>query len=56
MIEESEDNQNVYLAMHIPQVQRQCGSNDCGVFAIAFALHAALGHSVGDIIHLIKAR
>ena len=35
--------------MHIPQVQRQCGSNDCGVFAIAFALHAALGHCVGDI-------
>ena len=34
--------------MHIPQVQRQCGSNDCGVFAIAFALHAALGHCVGD--------
>ena len=49
MIEESDDNQNAYLAVHIPQVQRQCGSNDCGVFAIAFALHAALGHCVGDI-------
>ena len=49
MIEESDDNQNAYLAVHIPQVQRQCGSNDCGVFAIAFALHAALGHCVGNI-------
>ena len=49
MIEESDDDQNAYLAVHIPQVQRQCGSNDCGVVAIAFALHAALGHCVGDI-------
>ena len=50
MIEESPDKQNAYLAVHIPHIQRQCGSNDCGVFAIAFALHAAaLGQCVGDI-------
>ena len=62
MIEKSNEKQNAYLAVHIPQVQRQCGSNDCGVFAIAFALHAALGKCVGDItfdqskmrIHLLE--
>ena len=62
MIEESNEKQNAYLAVHIPQVQRQCGSNGCGVFAIAFALHAAPGHCVGDItfdqskmrIHLLE--
>ena len=49
MIEESNEKQNAYLAVHIPQVQRQCGSNGCSVFAIVFALHAALGQCVGDI-------
>ena len=47
MIEESDDKQNASIAVHIPQVQRQCASNDCGVFAIAFAHY--MWHLVGDI-------
>ena len=33
---------------HIP-VQLQRGTSDCGLFAIAFALHAALGDDLRDI-------
>ena len=35
--------------MQIPPVQQQNGSNDCGLFAIAFALHAALGDNVEEL-------
>ena len=49
MIEQRKGKQNAFLAVHIPQVQRQSGSNDCGVFAIAFALHAALGQCIGEL-------
>ena len=49
LIEHRKGKQNAYLAVHIPQVQRQSGSNDCGVFAIAFALHAALGQCIGEL-------
>ena len=38
-----------HLIAHIPPVQQQKGSNDCGVYAIAFAVHAALGD---DVKHL----
>ena len=31
--------------MDIAPAQQQSGSSDCGIFAIAFALHNALGHS-----------
>ena len=31
-------------------VQRQAGSNDCGLFAIAFALHAALGDNLNEAV------
>ena len=34
------------LAIHVPHVQQQQGTRDCGLFAIAFALHAALGQDV----------
>jgi len=37
------------LQVHIPPVQQQSGLADCGVFAIAFALHTALGHRVPDL-------
>ena len=37
------------LAVQIPPVQQQNGSNDCGLFAIAFALHAALGDNVEEL-------
>ena len=38
-----------HLIVHIPPVQQQKGSSDCGVYAIAFAVHAALGD---DMKHL----
>ena len=38
-----------HLIVHIPPVQQQKGSSDCGVFAIAFAVHAALGDEVMHI-------
>ena len=36
---------DVLFVLHA-SVQRQAGSNDCGLFAIAFALHAALGDAL----------
>ena len=46
-----EDGEEVdaHLVVHIPPVQQQNGLADCGVFAIAFALHTALGHKVPDL-------
>ena len=35
-----------HLIVQFPYTQKQKGGSDCGVFAIAFALHAAMGHSV----------
>ena len=32
------------LMVNVPMVQRQKGGTDCGVFAIAFAYHAARGN------------
>jgi hypothetical protein len=40
---------NSFLAVNVATVQKQRGSDDCGVFAIAFALHAALGHCLEEI-------
>ena len=37
---------NSFLAVNVATVQKQHGSDDCGFFAIAFALHAALGRSL----------
>ena len=34
------------LPIHVPHVQQQQGTRDCGLFAIAFALHSALGQDV----------
>ena len=36
-----------HLIVHIPPVQQQKGSSDCGAYAIAFAVHAALGDDAG---------
>ena len=33
------------LMVNVPMVQRQKGGTDCGVFAIAFAYHAARGNA-----------
>ena len=37
------------LPFHIPTVQQQAGTSNCGVFGIAFALHLALGQSVKEL-------
>ena len=48
-VEEDGEEVDPHLIVHIPPVQQQKGSNDCGVYAIAFAVHAALGD---DVKHL----
>ena len=42
----AEEDEDPHLVVHVPPVQQQNGSNDCGVFAIAFAVHAALGDDI----------
>ena len=36
------------LVVNVTQVQQQSGSSDCGIFAIAYALHNVLGHSLAE--------
>ena len=38
------------LEVSIPYVQQQQGKRDCGLFAVAFALHAALGNDLQNIV------
>ena len=38
-----------HLMVNVPPVQQQSGVNDCGIFAIAFALHKLLGDNLEDI-------
>lgn len=46
----SEENERgVVLSVVVPNVQQQFGVNDCGLFAIAFAVHAALGQNVENL-------
>ena len=51
LITTQEDGEDVdpHLVVHVPPVQQQSGTNDCGVYAIAFAVHAALGDNLKDI-------
>ena len=50
------------LVVSVPHVQQQQGNTDCGLFAIAFILHVALGDDLESIIfnqsqmhpHLLK--
>lgn len=37
------------LTVHVPRLQKQRGSNDCGCFAIAFAYHMARGDEMENI-------
>ena len=37
------------LTVEIPSIKQHKGNSDCGVFAIAFAVHAALGDVIEDI-------
>ena len=47
-VEDEEDEETV-LMVHVPYVQQQIGGKDCGVFAVAFALHLSLGQELADI-------
>ena len=40
---------NSFFAVNVDTVQKQRGSDDCGGFAIAFALHAVRGHCLEEI-------
>ncbi len=37
------------LSLRIPRVQQQSGGSDCGIFAIAFAVHLLRGDNIEDI-------
>ena len=40
---------NSFLAVNVAAVQMQRGMDGCGLFAIAFAMHSALGHCIEEI-------
>ena len=42
----TDDDHQYHLVVKTPPVQRQLGDKDCGVFAIAFAYHAARGNDL----------
>ena len=48
-VEEDGEEVDPHLVVRIPPVQQQKGSSDCGVYAIAFAVHAALGDDIKDL-------
>ncbi len=37
------------LSLRIPRVQQQSGGSDCGIYAIAFAVHLLRGDNIEDI-------
>ena len=47
--EEDEEYGYKFLEINVPAVQLQQGVKDCGVFAIAFAYHAARGDNLSNI-------
>ena len=51
LIVQEEDGVEVdpYLKIHVPAIQQQSGGNDCGIFAIAFALHSLLGETLETV-------
>ena len=38
------------LGVQVENVQQQFGSNDCGIFAVAFTLHLTLGDDLQHIL------
>ena len=44
-----EDENGAVISLSIPSVQQQVGANDCGLIAIAFAVHAANEDNVQEI-------
>ena len=47
--EEDGEEVDPHLVVHVPPVQQQNGASDCGVFAIAFAVHKLLGDNLKEI-------
>ena len=47
--EEDGEEVDPYLQVFIPPVQQQSGDNDCGVFAITFAVHVLLGDKLETV-------
>lgn len=43
LVDTGDDDEDPELIVYKADVQQQVGSTDCGIFAIAFALHLALG-------------
>ena len=48
-VEEDGEEVDPHLVVHIPPVQQQKGTTDCGLYAIAFAVHAAFGDDVMNL-------
>ena len=48
-VEEDGEEVDPHLVVHIPPVQQQKGTTDCGLYAIAFAVHAAFGDDVKNL-------
>ena len=38
-----------HLVVYVPPVQQQIGKDDCGAFAIAFAVHLLLGEKLEEV-------
>ena len=51
LITQEEEGEQVdpHIKIHVPAVQQQRGRDDCGIFAIAFALHSLLGDQLLEI-------
>ena len=43
---------NPHLVVNVPNIKQQHGTKDCGVFAIAYEYHAALGDDVSIMADL----
>ena len=43
------DDDETFLNLNVPNVQQKTGVDDCGLFAIAFAVRAARGYCVGEL-------
>ena len=46
----SEDDKQCFVEINVPIVQQQFGSCDCGLFAIVFMLHLAMGDDPQHIL------